>query len=213
MAVATPQRKQATEHDRAVATKHDRELTRIEHLAHCVCESDRIVGDTPRIQQQRFRVTAIVVGRRFDATRAPRAQALGQACRQQGVGQCLNTLREQSEHRRGFDDGEPRTGHVWLLLRLQGRTRSGFCACPNRSLRVVPYCRAATRLASFSNMGKTLDTLTGALSALPFEKGLGASPDFLKAKVFLVRRYVPLMSIRVFETTHAVSIEFVLYWP
>jgi hypothetical protein len=103
-----------TEHDRAIAAENDGKLPHVNRASDRVRECRRIIGDAPRVEKQRLPVAAIVIWQRLNATGAPRLQAFAETLRQQGIGQRLNALWEQSEDGRGFDDRE--AGNGLLLL-------------------------------------------------------------------------------------------------
>ena len=108
---APPKGEQAAEQDRAITAEHDGEFPHVDHAFDHVCECHRIGGNTPRVEQHCFRVTAMVILRRLNAPRALRLQSLAETLGQQSMRKRLHAFREQSEDGRGFDDSEVRTGY------------------------------------------------------------------------------------------------------
>ena len=110
-ATAPIQRQQVAEQDRAVATKHDRLLAAVEHIAGCVAQLVCVVTQPCRVEQPGTSITPRVIGRGHDASRAPRVERAGEPGIEQRAGKALDTAGEEPRHGRRLDDCVAGTRH------------------------------------------------------------------------------------------------------
>ena len=103
-APSPPKGQRRPEEDRAVATEHEWEVAGVDHLAGRVGELQRVVAQGRRIEQTGGRDRDRIVRRGRHAAGVPRADQVGEP----GIEECrrkaFDAPREQSEHRRSFDD-------------------------------------------------------------------------------------------------------------
>jgi hypothetical protein len=92
------------EHDRAIATEHDREVAGVEHGCDSLGKGVRVVTQAGRVEHSCHRVAPRIVRRRRNAACSARTDRISEPSTEECSGQILDAPREQPQHGRRLDD-------------------------------------------------------------------------------------------------------------
>ena len=104
VAATAPEGQETSEQDGAIPAEYEREPIAIQDGPNRIRQSRRVLGDALWVQEERFRITPGIMGRRLDTTSAACSHTACQTCADQRVGQQFDATRGQAKGRRSLDD-------------------------------------------------------------------------------------------------------------